>query len=55
MKLNLKRYKFYKLSLKRLRWSSPIIMTVYFMKPDDDDDEIVAEIKRRNAVLYLLK
>lgn len=37
--------------MKRLRWSSPIIMTVYFMKPDDDD-EIVAEINSRNAVLY---
>lgn len=39
--------------MKRLRWSSPIIMTVYSMKPDDD--KIVAEIKSRNAVLYLLK
>lgn len=39
--------------MKRLRWSSLIIMTVYFMKPDDD--EIVAEINSQNAVLYLLK
>lgn len=55
MKVNLKRNTFNKLLMKRLRWSSPIIMTVYFMKPDDDDDEVVAEIKSRNAVLYLLK
>lgn len=35
MKVNLKRNKFNKLLMKRLRWSSPITMTVYFIKPDD--------------------
>lgn len=51
MKVNLKSNKFNKLLMKRLRWSSPVIMTVYFIMTDGD--EIVAEINIRNAVLYL--